>query len=170
MKGWLPVLVLVATVGLAGAAAAHVSEKAPIVHHIDHLRWETNALRRAAGLRAIRTTFEYRRIQDRAYRLWAESVWTGRRDEARNLLPKAGSVWARLAECESGGDWDYNGSDIFDGGLQFHPETWTSYRLRSYPRYAWQATPRQQIKVAERVLAAQGWAAWPACSSALGLR
>ena len=31
-----------------------------------------------------------------------------------------------------------------------------SYRLRAYPRYAWQATPRQQITVAERVLARSG--------------
>ena len=97
-------------------------------------------------------------------------MWKARRDDARNLLPKPGSTWARLAECESGGDWNYNGSDVFDGGLQFHPDTWSSYRLRAYPRYAWQATPRQQITVAERVLHDQGWAAWPACSAALGLR
>jgi hypothetical protein len=33
-----------------------------------------------------------------------------------------------------------------------------------------QASRTQQIAVAERVLAAQGWKAWPACSRKLGLR
>jgi hypothetical protein len=155
---------------LAAPAAAHVGERAPIVHRIDHLRWATNALRREAGLKPIRTTFEYRRIQDREYRRWAASVWKGRLESARELRPRPGSVWARLAECESGGDWDYNGADVFDGGLQFHPDTWSAHRLRGFPRYAWQATPLQQIAVARRVLAAQGWNAWPACSAALGLR
>jgi hypothetical protein len=32
------------------------------------------------------------------------------------------------------------------------------------------ASRSQQIKVAERVLKAQGWKAWPACSRKLGLR
>ncbi|MDX1658758.1 MAG: transglycosylase family protein [Nitriliruptorales bacterium] len=82
----------------------------------------------------------------------------------------SGSVWDRLAQCESNGDWDYNGSSGFDGGLQFHPDTWTAYKPADYPAYAYQATRAQQILVAERVLAAQGWGAWPACSAKLGLR
>ncbi len=163
-------LAVVAALALGAGADAHVGRKAPIVHRIDHLRWETNALRRDAGMPAIRTAFEYRRIADRGYRLWAESVWQGRLEAARKLRPKPGSVWARLAECESGGDWDYNGRDVFDGGLQFHPTTWSSFRLRRHPRFAWQATPMEQIAVARRVLAAEGWNAWPACSAALGLR
>ena len=35
--------------------------------------------------------------------------------------------------------------------------------------YAYQASREQQITVAERVLASQGWGAWPACSAKLGL-
>lgn len=170
MKGWIPMLALIAALGLVGPATAETTVTAPIVRHIDHVRNETNGFRREAGRHPIHTTFAYRRIEDRGYRLWVASIWEGRLKEARNLLPRPGSVWARLAECESGGNWDYNGSDIFDGGLQFHPGTWSSYRFRSYPRYAWRATPIQQIRVAKRVLAAQGWDAWPACSSALGLR
>lgn len=82
----------------------------------------------------------------------------------------SGSVWDRLAMCESGGRWAYNGSSGYDGGLQFSPGTWTAYKLSGYPAYAWQASREQQIAVAERVLASQGWGAWPACSSKLGLR
>jgi hypothetical protein len=82
----------------------------------------------------------------------------------------AWGVWGALASCESGQDWSYNGGSGFDGGLQFHPGTWSSYRLPGYPAYAYQASAAQQIAVAERVLADQGWLAWPACSLKLGLR
>jgi resuscitation-promoting factor RpfB len=82
----------------------------------------------------------------------------------------SGSVWDRLAKCESGGRWSYNGSSGFDGGLQFHPSTWRAYKPSGYPAYAWQASRNQQIAVAEKVLGSQGWGAWPACSRKLGLR
>ena len=78
--------------------------------------------------------------------------------------------WRRLAECESGRHWSYNGSSGYDGGIQFHPGTWSSFKLARYPRFAWQASPRMQVLVGRRVLASQGWGAWPACSRALGLR
>ena len=80
------------------------------------------------------------------------------------------SVWDRLAECESGQTWTYNGSSGYDGGLQFLPATWRNYGGREYAEYAWQASREQQIAVAERVLDDVGWGAWPACSRKLGLR
>lgn len=80
----------------------------------------------------------------------------------------SGSVWDRLARCEAGGNWSHNG--YYDGGLQFHPDTWTRNKPSGYPEYAWQASREQQIVVGKRVQAAQGWAAWPACSRKLGLR
>ncbi len=40
----------------------------------------------------------------------------------------------------------------------------------AYAPEAWQATREQQIAVAEKVQAAPGWGAWPACTSKLGLR
>lgn len=87
----------------------------------------------------------------------------------------AGSVWDRLAACESNGEWDYGphsgwGSGIYEGGVQFHPTTWDAYKPAGYPDAAYQASREQQIAVAERVLAAQGWGAWPDCSRRLGLR
>lgn len=81
----------------------------------------------------------------------------------------SGSVWDRLAQCESGGRWDLN-VGTYDGGLQFHPQTWNSWKKSSYPQYAWQATRAQQIDAASRLQAAYGWGQWPACSSKLGLR
>ncbi len=80
-----------------------------------------------------------------------------------------GSVWYDLAQCESGGRWDYNGSSGFDGGLQFHPGTWRSYKPSGYPEYAYQASPSQQIVVGQAVQRSQGWNAWPSCARKLGL-
>lgn len=81
----------------------------------------------------------------------------------------SGSVWDRLAECESGGNWSYNGSSGYDGGLQFLPSTWTGVKPSGYPDYAWQATREQQIAAAEILLQSSGWGAWPSCSAQLGL-
>lgn len=88
--------------------------------------------------------------------------------------------WERLADCESG-DWAANGEpqedtarwdyglrfdhgDHFQGGLNFHPDTWEFYRDPDMPAHAGRATPWQEIEVAERVLEDQGWQAWPVCS------
>ncbi len=80
-----------------------------------------------------------------------------------------GSVWDRLAQCESSGRWNLN-VGTFDGGLQFLPSTWRAYGGTQYAPSANLATREQQIAVAERVLAGQGWEAWPTCSRKLGLR
>lgn len=82
-------------------------------------------------------------------------------------------VWQQLAVCESGMSgqprWDYNGSSGFDGGIQFHPGTWTAFKPSGYPNYAWQATPYQQIQVGKLVAAQQGAGAWPSCTAKLGI-
>lgn len=79
------------------------------------------------------------------------------------------SDWDRLAQCESGGNWQINTGNGYHGGLQFHPQTWQGNGGGEFAPTANQASREQQIVVAERVLASQGWGAWPACSSALGL-
>ncbi|MGE5719803.1 MAG: transglycosylase family protein, partial [Nocardioidaceae bacterium] len=48
--------------------------------------------------------------------------------------------------------------------------TWRAFGGGKFARYAHRATPSQQIRIAEKVLRAQGWGAWPSCSSKLGLR
>jgi nucleoid-associated protein YgaU len=76
------------------------------------------------------------------------------------------SDWDALAQCESGGDWGINTGNGYSGGLQFSPTTWAAYGGTGA---ASDASREQQIAVAENVLAGQGWGAWPACSSKLGL-
>lgn len=88
---------------------------------------------------------------------------------AEQAKARRASIWDRLAQCEAGGNWAST-VGLYEGGLQFHPGTWDAYKYRGYPAAAYQASREQQIAVAERVLDAQGWGAWPACSRKLGLR
>ncbi|MBW3618656.1 MAG: DUF348 domain-containing protein [Actinobacteria bacterium] len=84
--------------------------------------------------------------------------------------PASGSEdrnWYRLAQCESGGNWSYDGT--YDGGLQFHPDTWNRWKPAGYPAYAWQASADQQIAVGKRLHAVRGWSPWPSCARKLGL-
>src|SRR5947209_11422917 len=81
----------------------------------------------------------------------------------------SGSTWDRIAACESGGNWSINTGNGFSGGLQFTPSTWRAYGGTAYASSAYKAGRSAQIAVAQRVLAAQGWGAWPACSAKLGL-
>lgn len=78
----------------------------------------------------------------------------------------SGSTWDALAQCESGGNWAINTGNGYYGGLQFSLGTWQAHGGSGNPASASRAT---QIAVAERVLASQGWGAWPACSAKLGL-
>lgn len=80
-----------------------------------------------------------------------------------------GSVWDSIAQCESGGNWAINTGNGYQGGLQFNPQTWNAYGGGEYAASADQASREQQIAVAEKVQAAQGWGAWPACTASLGL-
>lgn len=90
--------------------------------------------------------------------------------QERKPQPARAATWDALAVCESGGDWSINTGNGYSGGLQFHPQTWTSHGGREFAPYAYQATREQQIAIAEKVLASQGWGAWPSCSKQLGLR
>ncbi|MEV5595721.1 transglycosylase family protein [Streptomyces sp. NPDC052496] len=83
---------------------------------------------------------------------------------------RSGATWDRLAGCESGGNWRADTGNGFSGGLQFAHSTWRSFGGGKYASRASRASRAQQIRVAERVLARQGWGAWPACSARLGLR
>lgn len=69
--------------------------------------------------------------------------------------------WDAIAECESGGNWHLDST--YDGGLQFHPDTWLAFGGGQYAPYAWQASRLQQIAIAEKVLASHGPGAWPHC-------
>ena len=77
-----------------------------------------------------------------------------------------GATWDALAQCESGGNWSINTGNGFYGGLQFTQQSWNGVGMSGSPATA---TRAQQIEAGERLLAIQGWGAWPACSSKLGL-
>ncbi|MFF8538465.1 transglycosylase family protein [Streptomyces sp. SAS_267] len=78
--------------------------------------------------------------------------------------------WTCLAECESGGRWHANTGNGYYGGLQFWQPTWVRFGGLAYAPRADLATRAQQIKVAKKVLAVQGWGAWPECSRSYGLQ
>lgn len=79
------------------------------------------------------------------------------------------SAWDALAQCESGGDWAINTGNSFYGGLQFTYSTWHAYGGGVYADTANLATREQQIEIAEKTLAGQGWGAWPVCSVQAGV-
>lgn len=157
------VLAVLAALVLAGPASAHRPKSGGLAHEIDHLIWDTNALRRDIGKPPYGADFSHRTLTDEVALLEVYTLWAARFDRA---LKK--SYWWGLCLCESGGDWAMKNE--YHGGLSFHPATWAAYRPKGLPRYAYLATPGEQIRVARKVLADQGWAAWPACSKKLGLR
>ena len=58
--------------------------------------------------------------------------------------------WDRVAMCEEGGDWEADGSR-FSGGLGITRSNWDSYGGLQYAPEAAEATPDEQIMVAERI-------------------
>jgi resuscitation-promoting factor RpfB len=97
----------------------------------------------------------------------AEKSSSGSSSGSSSSSTPSGSVWDKLAECESGGNWSINTGNGYYGGLQFSLSTWRAYGGSGYPH---QASREQQIAIAKKLQAAAGWGSWPACSSKLGLR
>ncbi len=77
-----------------------------------------------------------------------------------------GSVWDRLAQCESGGNWSASTGNGFYGGLQFTLGSWQAAGGSGMPN---QASREEQIRVAQRLQQQQGWGAWPTCSAKVGV-
>lgn len=76
-------------------------------------------------------------------------------------------VWDQLAQCESGGNWAINTGNGYYGGLQFSQSSWQAVGGSGLPN---EASRAEQIQRGQQLQAIQGWGAWPACSSKLGLR
>jgi uncharacterized protein YabE (DUF348 family) len=77
------------------------------------------------------------------------------------------TVWDRLAQCESGGNWATDTGNGYYGGLQFSLGTWHAYGGSGLPSSASRTT---QIAIATKVRnASGGYGAWPACAASLGL-
>jgi Transglycosylase-like domain/Peptidase family M23 len=142
---------------------------------------ERGSLRRAFNGRATRETA---RTVARLQRGPRHTRWTAAERSAAEAKLKAKAmkfaraqsilfgpaVWDALAACEAGGDWGADTGNGYAGGLQFAPGTWVGFGGGSHAGSAAAATREQQIAVAEIVLAAQGWQAWPTCSRLLGLQ
>ncbi|GHI90576.1 LysM peptidoglycan-binding domain-containing protein [Streptomyces olivaceus] len=79
------------------------------------------------------------------------------------------SAWDQIAQCETGGAWSQNNGNGYSGGLQLSQEVWEQYGGLEYASSADQASRSQQIRVAEKLYADQGIAAWPTCGLLAGL-
>ncbi|RLL66909.1 transglycosylase family protein [Streptomyces sp. Z26] len=77
-------------------------------------------------------------------------------------------TWDKVAQCESGGNWQINTGNGYYGGLQFSQSSWAAAGGTQYASRADLASKEQQIATAEKLLALQGPGAW-ACAGAGGL-
>ena len=69
----------------------------------------------------------------------------------------SGSVWDKIAECESGGNWHINTGNGYYGGLQFSAATWRSVGGPGLPH---EHSRETQIKYAEILQKRSGWGQW----------
>jgi resuscitation-promoting factor RpfB len=93
-------------------------------------------------------------------------VRVGTQEAAPNFVGGS-TVWDRLAQCESGGNWAINTGNGYYGGLQFSLSTWRAYGGPGYPH---QQSRETQIAIATKLRdASGGYGAWPGCSAKLGL-
>ncbi|CEA07493.1 Resuscitation-promoting factor Rpf2 precursor [Arthrobacter saudimassiliensis] len=97
------------------------------------------------------------------------AVGTKKRPAAASGSAPAGGAWAALAQCESGGNWHINSGNGYYGGLQFSASSWLGAGGGKYAPVASDATPAQQIEIAENLRASGGWGHWPSCAAKLGL-
>ncbi len=82
------------------------------------------------------------------------------------VAPATGDVWARLRQCESGGDYSTDTGNGYYGAYQFSEATWLGIGQTGYPD---DAPPPVQDQAAYRLQNRSGWGQWPACSQKLGL-
>jgi resuscitation-promoting factor RpfB len=94
-------------------------------------------------------------------------VKVGTKEEPAANYAGGDTVWDRLAQCESGGNWAINTGNGYYGGLQFSASTWRSVGGTGLPH---QHSREEQIKRGKILQARAGWGQWPHCSSRLGLR
>ncbi|MGF0171431.1 transglycosylase family protein [Streptomyces sp. Marseille-Q5077] len=80
-----------------------------------------------------------------------------------------GTVWDKVAECESGGSWSTDEGNGRYGGLQLTQDDWEQYGGLDYAPRPDLASRSQQISVAQAVLADQGTKPWGTCAVLNGL-
>lgn len=96
----------------------------------------------------------------------AEIVRVGTKEQPAPDFTGGNTVWDRLAQCESGGNWAINTGNGYYGGLQFSASTWRAVGGTGLPH---QHSREEQIKRGQILQARSGWGQWPHCASRLGL-
>ena len=69
------------------------------------------------------------------------------------MTPEDRAQWYRVQNCEEGpgtAEWATEGP-VYAGGLGISRANWSAYNVYGFPADAGQATPDQQIMVAERI-------------------
>lgn len=69
---------------------------------------------------------------------------------ARQVTPEEFAAWSKVAVCEEGGDWHVEGSE-YSGGLGISTYNWDYYGGKFFAPTGAQATPQEQIVIAERI-------------------
>ncbi|MFD9433767.1 transglycosylase family protein [Streptomyces sp. NPDC060002] len=80
-----------------------------------------------------------------------------------------GTVWDKVAQCETGASWSADDGDGEYGGLSLTQKDWETYGGLDYATSPDLASRSQQIAVAQKVLAADGIGAWGTCGLTSGL-
>jgi hypothetical protein len=100
----------------------------------------------------------------RIHRYWHKAIvaWSQRRYDLTHWR----WPWSCISRYEAGGNPAEDTGNGFYGGLQFTMGTWLANGGHGNPANA--SIPEQE-RVAERVLASQGWGAWPNTSRMCGM-
>lgn len=76
------------------------------------------------------------------------------------------SDFARLRQCESGGNYSTDTGNGYYGAYQFDLRTWHGLGYSGKPS---SASPGTQDQAAETLQSERGWEPWPSCARRLGL-
>lgn len=79
--------------------------------------------------------------------------------------PPTAENFAKLRQCESGGNYKTNTGNGYYGAYQFDLATWQGLGYSGRPD---QASPETQDQAAFKLQAQRGWSPWPACARKLG--
>lgn len=80
--------------------------------------------------------------------------------------PNENSIWEKIADCETHGNWSSDTGNGYYGGLQFSQGAWNSVGGSGLPS---QASKDEQIARGKMLQAKRGWGVWGACARSLGL-
>lgn len=153
---------------LPTAASAHTVQPGPRLSRVLIPASDTHAKHhRLAVTRARQRAAKERREERVAEASQAREVAVQPQQPALPASTSGPSVeeWEAVARCESTDHWNDNTGNGFYGGLQFTASTWDSFGGTAYAPRADEASPSEQMAVADKVLAAQGWGAWPVCQA-----